>query len=516
MQHESSIARGVVSLYTANIVTLLAGTAYFIVLTNVLESTEVGVVTALNILVWFLVILCVLGQPLVAQTPIPAPLAVLKFLPELLAKGERSGAIKVLKASLLIPFFLGFAVAGVLFAFPSFFIPILGGNAVTPSLIRLAGVDLVAVSIGQAGLATLIALNETRSAAWHILIWSIVKYGIASILVFPFGAAGVVAGWIIGDSALAYLSLKRCLRGTRVEAGGSFSFFEFARYSAYTLVAALIGFIVTQADRLFTLSAQGLSGLAVYNVAILAASVAGNAPYPIVTVLVPTLAGLYVSKKPEELQVLIRSCTRYISIVVMPFAFGLAALMVVPLRVFGPDYVNGLIPAVIVTLISGLVSLGAAYSSALIAFGKFRWYTAANLLGLAGLFIVTSLTTPILGLNGPALGRASLVLIATIIYAIASFRAHVFGVDLKAYLISIVGSSLMALVLVAVLSLLNTFTSRLFAFPFLVLTGIMIYLVFLRFSRLLSPNDLAFLQNFTPRKLHRLLFLMARLAGVKH
>jgi|SRR3972149_3799659 len=98
---ESKVARGASSLYIANVVVLVANTLYFLVLTNVLRSTEdVGVVTALNILIWLLVTISILAQPVTSQSPIPAPLAVLKFLPALLTKNARSDAVRVFRASL--------------------------------------------------------------------------------------------------------------------------------------------------------------------------------------------------------------------------------------------------------------------------------------------------------------------------------------------------------------------------------------------------------------------------------
>ena len=46
MEHSSAVARGASSLYLAKIATLLAGTVYFFLLTNLLHSTlMVGVVT---------------------------------------------------------------------------------------------------------------------------------------------------------------------------------------------------------------------------------------------------------------------------------------------------------------------------------------------------------------------------------------------------------------------------------------------------------------------------------------
>ena len=127
----------------------------------------------------------------------------------------------------------------------------------------------------------------------------------------------------LSDDAFYYFNTARIFARTGFS---SFSSTDLARYNLFTLFAALIGFAVNQADRLFTLSQQGLSRLAVYNVAITASNVAGYAPYALVTVLLTAVVALFASGKIMELHGLIRSYTRYISLVVMPIAFGLAAV----------------------------------------------------------------------------------------------------------------------------------------------------------------------------------------------
>jgi O-antigen/teichoic acid export membrane protein len=498
--------------------TLLSATIYFVILTNLLHSTlEVGIVTALNILIWFLVAICILAQPIVNQTPIPAPLAVLKFVPELLARNDRSGAIGVFKASVILALILGLGVTGFLIALPFLMIPLLGGSAVLPIFVQLAGLDVLIISVGQVALATVVALGETKVATRYIWIWSIVRYGLASILLVPLEINGVLAGWILGDLWLVFCSLKRSLRGIGIDpAPSDFSFTEFIRYSLYNLIAALMGFAINQADRLFILTTQGLSHLAVYNVAIVASSIAASAPLSLVMIMLPAVATLYASKKMDDLHWLVRSYTRYVSILVMPIAFGLAAVMEIPLRIFGQDYVSGVIPAVVVSVASGLTAFNMVHASALIALGRLRWYTVANLLGLGGLLVVTAALTPLLGLIGPALGRSSLMIIAAMVYALATLRTGVFEFDWRAYFISIACSTLMAGVVFSAFSLFHTFYAKIAALPLFVVLGVGTYLGSMRVCHLLMPSDIDFIRNLTPRRFHRYLPLIAKLAGVKY
>lgn len=512
-----AVGRGATSLYAANIVSLLINTLYFAILTNFLGSAQqVGVVTALNILIWFLVTICIFAQPIVISSAIPAPPAVLKFIPELLAKNEEKGAVRVFRASVISSMILALGIAGVLFALPSLVISLLGGEAVLPIFVQLSAVEIVVISIGQICLGSVVALGDTKTGTLYIVIWSIVRYALASVLLVPYGVAGVLIGWVIGDFGLLLLSLQKCIRGLNVHAGASsFSVKNLGRYSLFTLFAALIGFVVNQADRLFTLSQQGLSRLAIYNVAITASNVVSYAPYALLTVLLPAVVALFASGRIVELHDIIRLYTRYVSLVVMPIAFGLAAVMEIPLRIFGPDYVSGIMPAVIIAVASGLTAFGAVYAGVLLALEKMRGYTAANLLGVAALLVVGAVLTPVLGLSGPALGRASLLIVAAVVYAVATAKAGIFEIDSKAYFVAVAGSAIMALAVFGILSVIQGFILKIVMLPLLVVFGLLVYVGFLRVSRLLTISDIDFIRDLAPRRLNAVVLGIARLAGLK-
>lgn len=517
---ETSVAKGATSLYVANVVSLVANTLYFLILTNILQSTvQVGVVTALNIMIWLIVTVCILAQPVVIQSPIPAPLAVLKFLPELVAKGEHNSAKRIFNASLAFSGLLSGLVAGILMAFPNLVIPYLGGQAVLPLFVRLAVVDVFAIVMGQVGVGVLIALADVRSASTFILLWSVVRYVSAAILLIPYAVVGVLMGWIIGDATLLVLALWRAKSKFNVqekERKSDFSLRNFAEYSLYTLVSALIGFAINQADRIFTLARQGLGELAIYNVAIVAASFAGFAPYALLTVLLPALSSLHASDKLVEMRSMIHDYTRYVSIVVLPVAFGFASVTGVALRIFGPAYESGLLPSMIVSVVTGLTALSAVYAGVLLAIGKMKWFTLANVLGLASLFVVSAVLTPIAGLSGPAIGRATLMAIVFSMYALASSRNGLLELDSKAFAYATVASAIMGVIIFSCLSLTQSFFMKLALLPFMVVFGALIYVGFLRALRLFTSSDFDFVSGLTPARFQWVLPKLAWLAGVKY
>jgi O-antigen/teichoic acid export membrane protein len=517
LESQASVARGATSLYVANVVVLLANTLYFLVLTNILRSTtQVGIVTSLNIVIWLLVTVCILAQPVSVQSPIPAPQAVLKFLPELLAKGSHRSAARVFKISLTSAAVIGGVIAVVLALFPGSVAPLIGGEAVLPYYIQLSAVDILILGVAQVCVGSLIALGDMRSATIYLILWSVARYTLASLLLVPYVIVGVLVGWILGDAILLIIALHKSLgriHGGNGKANG-FSVSDLTKYSLYTLFSALIGFAINQADKIFTLAQRGLQELAIYNVAIVAASFAGFAPYALVTVLLPALSALHASDKKREMRQMIRTYTRYVSIVVLPIAFGFAALTQVALRIFGPDYVAGLAPSMIVSVVTGLAAVGAVYAGVLLALGELKWYAGANVLGLASLLIVSYFLTPILGLSGPALGRASLMVLAALVYTIAVQRSGFLEIDLKAFVSAAASSTLMGVVVYVSLSFFHTFLTKLVMAPVLVVIGAMIYIGSLRALHLLTKDDVQFVQGIAPKRFQKLVPLVAKLAGV--
>jgi O-antigen/teichoic acid export membrane protein len=512
-----AVAKGATSLYMANVIALVANTLYFLILTNTLRSTlDVGILTALNLMIWLLVTICVMAQPVTIQSPIPAPLAVLKFIPELIARKARSGAGRIFNLSLAITVGIAIVIGVVLMMAPSVVAPMLGGTEVLPEYIQLSAVDLVLLSLGQVCIASLIAAGEMRGATIYIILWSLARYLLASILLFNYAIIGVLVGWIIGDGVLLVVALRSSMRTFGVRGGAAeFSKVDFARYSSITLVGALIGYAINQADKLFTLAQQGLPQLAIYNVAIVAASFAGLAPFALGTVLLPALSSLHASNQAVEMRALVKTYSRYVSIIVIPVAVGFASITQVALRIFGPSYVAGFLPSVIVSLATGLTAVGAVYASVLLAVGEFRWYTTANVIGLGTLGVVAFVATPVLGLSGPALGRASLMVVAAVVYAYATLRSGFFRLDVKAFAGAACSSFLMGAIVFFALSFFRTFLYELAMLPVVIVVGSLVYVGALRALRILSADDLAFVSELLPERTHYLMGIVAKIAGVK-
>jgi O-antigen/teichoic acid export membrane protein len=516
-QSRVAVAKGATAIYVANVVVLVANTLYFLILTNILRSTlGVGIVTALNLMIWLLVTVSILAQPVTVQSPVPAPPAVLKFVPELLARKAHSAASRAFSTSLASSALIAVVIGGTLILSPGIAVPFLGGSSVARVFVQLAAVDVILLSLGQVCLASLMSTGDMRRAGTYMILWSVLRYAFASVLLFNYAIEGVLIGWIVGDGILLLIALRRTLMPLHHGvASTGFSFPDFMRYSSYTLLSALLGYAINQADKIFTLAQQGLSQLAIYNVAIVAASFAGMAPYALTMVLLPTLSSLHAAKQVDEMRQMVRQYSRYVSIIVTPIAVGFAAITGVALRIFGPAYVVGFVPSAIVSVTAGLTAVGAVYAAVLLAVGELRWYTAANVLGVASLAAVAYVTTPFLGLSGPAWGRASLMILAALLYAYAAMRSGFFELDGRAFLISVAASAPMGIIVFLILSFFHSFHAQLAMLPVVTVIGALLYLGVLRGLKLLTAQDFEFIQEMAPARAHGFIALIARLAGVR-
>jgi O-antigen/teichoic acid export membrane protein len=277
--------------------------------------------------------------------------------------------------------------------------------------------------------------------------------------------------------------------------------------------AALMGLAVSQMDKVLAFFQLGLGNLAVYNIATVGAAVASFAPAAATNILVPALGGME-PKGGDRIDVL-RAYTRHISLSAIPIGFELAAVSPFLLRIFGNQYASGAPVLAIIAVSISFTAIAAVYSSCLLVEDKAHHFTLSNLLGLSGLVIVALLTVPSLGFVGIALGRAtmSFIMLGTVAYFVS--RSGMLVLDAQAYLKSLIGSSLMALLVFGVLYYVNSI--GLGRLPIVVSSIVMIplgfgaYLLIMKFMRAYSEEDMDFIDSLLPKYLRRLSKLARKL-----
>ncbi len=498
MDTPAKVARGVATLYLANITTFLLNTVFLVLLTNYYSSRDpssatrlVGEFALLNVFVVSAATFAVLALPLTGAGASATPPAVTRFL----SRGDANGGAHPRRI-----FFISFSVCGLVSLL------IVGASAVTGrGSVFWAGVDAAAFSFVQLGGYSLLGVHRPTLAGKVMVASNALRYLLASsFLLGGYGISGVFAGFAVGDGCLAvYANLEsfRHLGGTGTAYGPAKPVLV---YMASVFVAALVGLGVSQTDKLLAFFQQGLANLALYNIAIVGASLAAFAPAAATNVLVPVLSSF--GAHEAQVKETMKSYTRYVSHVSFPVGFGLAAVSPGLLRIFGDAFVTAAPLMALIAAFLALTATGSVYTSALLAYDKAHHYTVSSMLGLVTLLVVALATVPTLNLMGIALARAAMLLVMLVTQAYYLWRSGRFVLDSGAYLKSFFASGLMAAFDYGVLLGVESFlplgraanvAASLGVFAF----GLAAYLVIMKFLGGFDESDIAFIRALLPKRL---------------
>lgn len=515
MQAEVKVARGATSLYLASSVNLVLNTLYFVVLTNVLPTPEVGLATLLNVVVFGLATIAVLSTPVVGSLSFANPSAVARFLPQYLGEGRGKAARRLLALSLLASAVISAASLAVL-SLPEVGRAIAGSLSTKPVL--YAGVDAGLFSLGQLGAYGLIGTGRTGRAGGLIAASVVVKYSAASLLVLHGqGVAGVFIGYSIGDALMAAASVPLAMRGIPNEGWAAGDSRAVRAYMLSIVPSSLIGFAVGQAASFLAFVEKGLSDLAIYNIASVAGGITALAPIALTNVLVPVLASMRQGDLAGRSEMM-RRYTKYVSLVSLPIGFGLAAVAPALLEIFGPAYLPAAPLIAVTSVATSLTAVMSVYASELIARGRTGLFLLGNAVSLVTLFGAALVAVPSLGLLGVALGRAAMLFVTLAAFAIFVKRTGTLVLDSAAYIKSVIAAMVVAVPIYLVVRLVteSVSLSRLETIALgglMVPYGVLVYLTAMKLLRALDASDFEFLDMVIPESLGGLASLARRLLG---
>jgi len=512
VETEAKVARGAAAIYVASIFTLLLNTVYFVILTNIINPEEVGLVSLLNVLVIGTSTLATLALPLVGSGITATPPAVSRFLSQYIQTGEGS-ARKLYFLSLGICAAAS-SVAAVVLSNPSVAASLAGPLNSKPFV--YAALDAVAFSFSQLGVYSLVGAGRAPLAGKLLLASSGLRYSVASLLVFlGYAVSGVFIGFTIGDFVLAAISTPLAAKMVLASKEAPFRFRPVAAYMASVMVAAFAGFGVTQVDKLLAFFQQGLGNLAVYNVATVGAAIASFAPSAVTNVLVPTLGSLRPDEQGRRRE-LMRNYTRYIMFIAAPMGVGLAAVSPFLLELFGKEYLGAAPLLAVISVSVVFTSVGAVYSSDLLVGARIYLFSVANIVGLVTLVSLALVLVPRFGLLGIAISRGVMLVLAmtTLAYFVRGEGDLV--LDGRGYLKSGLASAVMGVVVYGFLDALTAALplgrgATVLASLVSIVLGFLLYLVLMKYLRGFGASDLEFLRALLPRRLSWVVELVKKL-----
>lgn len=524
LQADTAVARGAVSLYTAGVSNLGLNVIHLIVLANLLPTQEIGVLTGANILI--------AGYATVVGLALPQ--AVLKYVSDYAARHYVYAIGRLVWLALRVTFATATPVAVLMYVYAGPLAAALFGSETQVLVIQLAAIDAWLFVVSQVLLALLFGLNRIPKASGILIVGAVLRFAIAvGLVIAGLRLPGAFQGYVIGDAALLTLTLyatRRSLLTVPHASDPPIPTMKLLSYSLPLVVAGLVIFAITQLDKIYiwfypilgTGQPPALSGLAIYNIAAAAsvyvlggASIAAYAPNAVTVALIPSLSPLSDQEAREEFVKLAKKYTRYVSLVAIPTAFGLAALSSPLVLLFGPQYLRAALPAAIMALAVGVTAVSAVYVSQLMARRKTGAIMYANLVGLLAFFAALTILVPLLEFEGAAWARAIMTVVSAVTLALYVYREGVFVFDRRAFGSALVASAIMGLLLFTLTTLIGGYRLQLAALPVLVPLGVTVYFLALRFLRAFTLDDFDFLVRLLPARLRAVVSFLAKLAGVR-
>jgi len=318
---------------------------------------------------------------------------------------------------------------------------------------------------------------------------------------------GLVYGWVLSDFAMFAAFGLYAVRMF----GLMKKTFQFRRLMSFTWplsVGNLVNFGYASFDRAILIAFVSLASLGVYNATLFAFGALSSVSVAFSNALLPVYSNIAADKGLEGSKRATRLASRYVSLVVVPLAFGLFATAKPALTLFvGDAYVSGALPLMILSLAFGLTGFGLVLSPMLTALAKSRavmWITVASVvLGLASAYVLL----PFLGIVGASVARdiATVVSLCLTIYALK--RMRVLSLDLEMAWKSLAAGALMGGALIAIQAVAY---SKILLPAYMVL-GASIYLILLRVLRAVTAHDIQLIQKYFGARLG---FLAAMLAEI--
>lgn len=492
------VARGASYLVIQGLIINLTSVIFFAFAARQLPTiADLGRFTTLNTLGIFLIALGTLGLPT----------AGVRFVAKYIADKRETQANSVYRTLL---------VSGTILSTIILVATLLAGKLLSTSLlgstsylflIELAAIDAALQLITVFPIGALQGKHRFRESATVLTTSNTVQFAFALyFLETGLGLTGILYGWIIGDGLGAILALAIGSRQFSLTQSSE-PVRALLRYSLPVYGSNLAAFASNYLDRFLVLFFLGTTSLGIYTPAVVAASVLAVVSVPIASALLPQLQELHTKHGDKGFVDAARGASRYLFIIMLPLAIGLAATSQPTIVLFtGQRYSGGTVPLIIVSLAIGLTSASSIVNTCLLVLGRTRVLLIAGLLGVIG-EIATSPLIPVFGIDAAATSRTALLFVSLATSWLLLRKSIKNVIDLKAM------AKVLSCTIVEAAAVLTVETVwyHVYLLPLYIAVGGLAYLITLRYIRILRKDDISLLQKLVPAQLRFLVRLLQRL-----
>lgn len=381
--------------------------------------------------------------------------------------------------------------------------------------IRISGIAIAGAILMNIFSSMLLGLKRYRQYSMGYLFVNISSYIIPIGLLFIFRTAiYVIIGISIADfiNAGIYISLlskSYCLLGDSNKTERIEPFATMVVYSLPLFFSSIMTTSGTYMDRIIVSYFINLSYLGIYNYALVIASVAAVLTMPISNLLIPKLSGYFSLDDRTGFRDTVKMLLNISSMIYIPGAMGIAAISRITLYIFaGPAYVIAYIPLIIIMFVTSLFIGTVILASAVKSVQKSRIFILSSGASLLSNIILSIVLIPHLNIIGAGIAYSSMTTVNfAIIYAYAR-KLRISNYDIRTVL-KIWGSSIILFTVIFTLQFFVPY--NIFSEVGLILGGIVIYIMEVKFMKLIGAPEMEFIISIIPSRFSVLRRLIARL-----
>ena len=492
------VARGVSFLWTQTLITTLFQVVAFALIARLISTSQMGLIAILSLILG-------LAQ-LIA--PLALPSAIVRFVAEELARGQRQNGAAIFYKSTIISIAISAIMGAACFILAS---SLSAAFSTQPIVFQLLAIDIfLTAGLIQTASNALVGAQRFREYSLVTIAYMALRNMliVALLLVFH-DFSWLVLAWVISDLLYVFMMgifVVRALGPPTFES----SLKRLLRFSLPLMPGNSAGFAYGWYDRALVLPYTSLAELGIYNATLTAFGVLSGISGGIATALYPAYAEIQTSKGKPGLQDAIHVASRYVSFIAIPLALGLVATAKPALSLFVGSTVRARSTALqIMTLFFALTVVGNAFASIFLLLGETATASVATTASVAASIVTALLLLPTFGISGAAISRGVGMLVSFILTLALVRRRIRLSFDLEALWKSFAASIAMAII---VWLTQYVFYNRLLL-PAYIIVGAVTYLIGLRLLRALRPADIQLGMQFLGKRYEPLVNLVGKILG---
>jgi len=477
----------------------------FMVTAWILPQSDIGVISALGMIINLFATLATLA----------IPQAVTKYIAENIGRRKFDLAKTVFDKAILIGLVAGLASVAISLALIPWISMFLFGSAVSQYLVYMLSL-CVFMAIFNPFLGGIIGgIQKFKESLIINIVSGAISTGASIILLYQgFGVVSIITGWIVGgfivtilSSIVVFSSFKR----TEVNNSPSLTT-KLIVYSLPLYFTSILNYLLGYIDKYIILLWIDLKSLGIYAVAVAAPAVISALINSAGSALFPKLSEIYGGLGEEALKEASVKASRYIFLLFIPISVGLAVVAYPIITLFfGDGYGLGASSLAVISLTNGLTCFSVITTALFLSLAATRVFLEAGVLSVLADVTVCIAFIPILGITGAALGKLALSIVG-LIYGLYRLK-HIHGLyfDREAFVNAWIGSIAMAVVV----GFVEFIYMSKFMLPAYILVGGIVYLVLLKLLHAVKSQDIILAKQFLPTRLGGAVNFLAKFLNVK-